>query len=105
MKSDPMPQQLPASAQSILPSAIRYSPFAIFIILLAVSWQRWTSVIADSGRELDLPLRLLNGEWLYRDVHYLYPPLSPYFNALLYRVFGPHLNVLQISGVVGSLLL
>lgn len=73
--------------------------------MLAVSWQRWTSVIADSGRELDLPLRLLNGEWLYRDVHYLYPPLSPYFNALLYHVFGPHLSVLQISGVLCAVLL
>ena len=73
--------------------------------MLIASWQRWSSVIADSGRELDLPLRLLNGEWLYRDVHYLYPPLSPYFNALLYRVFGPHLSVLQISGVLCALLL
>ena len=86
-------------------SVARLLPAVIFLSLLAVSWQRWTSVIADSGRELDLPLRLLNGEWLYRDVHYLYPPLSPYFNALLYRVFGAHLGVLQASGVVCLLLL
>jgi 4-amino-4-deoxy-L-arabinose transferase-like glycosyltransferase len=82
-------------------SAIR----ALFAALLAVSWQRWTSVIADSGRELDLPLRLLRGEALYRDVHYLYPPFSPYFNALLYRLFGTHLSVLQISGALCSLAL
>lgn len=107
MKSDPMPQQLPARARSqgIFQSAIHHSPSVIFLILLAASWQRWSSVIADSGRELDLPLRLLNGEWLYRDVHYLYPPLSPYFNALLYRVLGPHLSVLQISGILCALLL
>ncbi len=102
-----MPQQLSAiaRAQKVLQSAIRNPQSAIFFLMLAVSWQRWSSVIADSGRELDLPLRLLNGEWLYRDVHYLYPPLSPYFNALLYRVFGPHLGVLQSSGVLFSLLL
>jgi len=71
-----------------------------FIFMLIVSWRRWTSPIIDSGRELDLPLRLLRGELLYRDVHYLYPPLSPYLNALLYRLFGAHLDVLLASGVV-----
>jgi 4-amino-4-deoxy-L-arabinose transferase-like glycosyltransferase len=111
MKSDPIPQQLPTSARSpgVFQSAIRFHynwpQSAIFLLMLIASWQRWSSVIADSGRELDLPLRLLNGEWLYRDVHYLYPPLSPYFNALLYRVFGPHMSVLQISGVLCALLL
>lgn len=102
-----MPQQFPARARSqrMLPFALRHPPSAIFLLMLAVSWRRWSSVIADSGRESDLPLRLLNGEWLYRDVHYLYPPLSPYFNALLYRVFGAHLSVLQVSGMLGSLLL
>lgn len=105
----PLQPSANARAQNWLQSAIRFlyhrPQSAIFLIMLIVSWQRWSSVIADSGRELDLPLRLLNGEWLYRDVHYLYPPLSPYFNALLYRVFGPHLSVLQISGVLCALLL
>ncbi len=104
MNPDPKPQsaiRIPHSAFAV----IRHPHSAIFLLMLIVSWQRWSSVIADSGRELDLPLRLLRGEWLYRDVHYLYPPLSPYFNALLYRVFGPHLSVLQVSGVLCSLLL
>ena len=52
-----------------------------------------------------LPLRLLNGEMLYRDVHYLYPPFSPYFNAFLYRIFGVHLDTLIVSGIVFSMLL
>ena len=54
---------------------------------------------------MDLPLRLMNGEWLYRDVHYLYPPFSPYFNALLYRIFGARLGVLQAGGLVCSILI
>ncbi len=86
-----------------LQSVIR-SPQSVIIIVFAlmtlVSWRRWTSPIADSGREMDLPLRLLRGELLYRDVHYLYPPLSPYFNSLLYRICGVHLNVLLVSGFV-----
>ena len=73
--------------------------------MLAVSWRRWTSPIADSGREMDLPLRLMNGEMLYRDAHYIYPPFSPYFNSLLYRIFGAHLDVLQASGIVCAVLI
>jgi 4-amino-4-deoxy-L-arabinose transferase-like glycosyltransferase len=112
MKSDSLPQQDSAAIRQP-PAVFRPQSFrnpqllllVLFTVLLAVSWQRWTSVIADSGRELDLPLRLLRGEALYRDVHFLYPPFSPYFNALLYRLFGPHLGVLQISGALCSLLL
>jgi len=73
--------------------------------MLAASWRRWTSPIADSGREMDLPLRLLSGELLYRDAHYIYPPFSPYFNSLLYRIFGAHLDVLQASGIVCAVLI
>lgn len=72
----------------------------VFVVMLGVSWRRWTSPIADSGREMDLPLRLLQGEWLYRDVHHIYPPLAPYLNALLYRIFGAHLDVLHAAGIV-----
>jgi hypothetical protein len=50
-------------------------------------------------------LRLLEGELLYRDVHYLYPPLAPYFNALLYRIFGVHLDVLHAAGVLCSIII
>ncbi|QQS48873.1 MAG: glycosyltransferase family 39 protein [Acidobacteriota bacterium] len=80
-------------------------PVTLFLLLLAASWRRWTSPIADSGREMDLPLRMLEGEWLYRDVHYLYPPFAPYFNSLLYRLFGAHLDVLLGAGMVCSALL
>jgi 4-amino-4-deoxy-L-arabinose transferase-like glycosyltransferase len=90
-----------------LQSAIRNPQSAIFIVfaaMLIVSWRRWTSPIADSGREMDLPLRLAGGELLYRDVHYIYPPFSPYFNSLLYRIFGAHLDVLLASGIVCAIL-
>src|SRR5262245_16343634 len=77
----------------------------VFAAMLAVSWRRWISPVADSGREMDLPLRLMNGELLYRDDHYLYPPLSPYLNSLLYRIFGAHLDVLQASGAICAVLI
>jgi len=78
---------------------------AVFAAMLAVSWRRWISLGADSGREMDLPLRLLNGELLYRDVYYLYPPFSPYFHSSLYRIFGPSLDVLQTGGALCAALI
>jgi 4-amino-4-deoxy-L-arabinose transferase-like glycosyltransferase len=78
---------------------------AVFAAMLAVSWRRWISLGADSGREMDLPLRLLNGELLYRDVYYLYPPFSPYFHSSLYRIFGASLDVLQVSGALCAALI
>src|SRR5688572_6654889 len=76
-----------------------------FAVMLIASWQRWTSLIVDIGRETDLPFRILNGEMLYRDVHYIYPPLSPYFNAFLFKVFGEHLDTLSYSGIFFAMLL
>lgn len=78
---------------------------ATFAAMLAGSWNRWTSLIVDIGRETDLPLRLMDGEVLYRDVHFIYPPFGPYFNAALYYVFGPHLNTLIFAGIVSSAVL
>jgi hypothetical protein len=99
---------LKSSLIAPLQSAIRNPQSAIvwvFAAMLLVSWRRWTSPIADSGREMDLPLRLMNGELLYCDAHYIYPPFSPYFNSLLYRVFGAHLDVLQASGIMCAALI
>ena len=88
------------NSRFLSPAAITIS----FVALLVFSWRRWASAIADSGREMDLPLRLLEGDALYRDVFYMYPPLSPYFNSLLYSIFGARLEVLQVSGVLFSVL-
>ncbi|MEO7658865.1 MAG: glycosyltransferase family 39 protein [Pyrinomonadaceae bacterium] len=77
-------------------------PMLMFFAMLFVSWRRWTSLIVDIGRETDLPLRLLNGEILYRDIHYTYTPFSPYFNAGLYWLFGIHIDTLAASGIVFS---
>ncbi len=77
----------------------------VFAIMCAVSWQKWASGCIDSGREMNLPLRLLNGESLYTQAYYLYGPLAPHLNALLFRIFDAHLNVLYIAGILSSLLL
>ncbi len=63
-----------------------------------MSWREWGDLCVDTGRELDLPRRLAEGQLLYRDARYYYGPLPPYVNALLYRVFGVHLDVLVWAG-------
>jgi hypothetical protein len=86
-------------------------PYAVLILILlfaivsAISWQTWANPVIDGGREMNMPLRLLHGETIYSQVYYLYGPLAPYFNALLFKIFGIHLNVLYAAGLAGALLL
>jgi hypothetical protein len=77
----------------------------LFALLLLASWQRWTQPLLDHGREMNLPARILAGEQLYKDVQFLYGPFAPYFNALLYWLFGVHLAVLHAAGVLCTALI
>jgi 4-amino-4-deoxy-L-arabinose transferase-like glycosyltransferase len=54
---------------------------------------------------MNQPLRLARGEMLYSDVRHIYGPLSPYVNALLYRIFGPSLTVLYADGIFTAILI
>jgi len=65
-----------------------------------MTWNRWGDVIIDCGRELDAPRQIVAGRMLYRDIRYPYGPAAPYFNALLYRLFGIHVNVLTRAGLI-----
>ncbi|HEU5258769.1 MAG TPA: hypothetical protein VFU28_22430, partial [Vicinamibacterales bacterium] len=73
---------------------------ALFVFMLLVTWNRWTHPIIDHGREMNVPARILSGERLYIDIMYYYGPFAPYFNALLYQMFGTHLKTLHASGIV-----
>lgn len=56
-------------------------PFAVFLLLAAVSWNRWIEPYVDTGRELMVPWRVAQGETLYRDVRFYYGPLAPWLAA------------------------
>ncbi len=77
----------------------------LFGIMSAASWERWANPIIDGGREMNTPLRLLQGEQIYSEVYYLYGPAAPFFNAFLYKIFGVHLRTLYAAGLAGGLLL
>jgi len=72
---------------------------ALFVVMLLATWHRWTHPIIDHGREMNVPARILAGERLYVDIMYYYGPFAPYFNALLYWLFGTHLRTLHASGI------
>ena len=76
---------------------------ASFAIGLAASWERWANPVIDGGREMNQPLRLVQGEALYSDVRHIYGPFSPWLHAALYRAFGPSLTVLYADGIVSAI--
>lgn len=71
----------------------------VFVALAAWTWGTWPDVLVDFGRELYVPWRLVEGEQLYRDIAYFNGPLSPHWNALLFRVFGVGLATLVWSNL------
>jgi len=74
----------------------------LWAALFHKTWATWGSVSIDSGREMYVPVALAQGKMLYRDIAYPYPPLAPYFNALLFRLMGVHLEVLYWAGSLSA---
>jgi Dolichyl-phosphate-mannose-protein mannosyltransferase len=69
-------------------------------LYLSISWRKWCDPLIDFGDQLYTAWRLSEGAVLYRDVDLLYGPLSQYFNAAIFRLFGPGIMVLVTANVV-----
>src|SRR5262245_19376343 len=59
-----------------------------FVFFAWRSWRTWPDLLIDFGNELYVPWRITEGEHLYRDIAFTMGPLSQYFHALLFRLFG-----------------
>ena len=66
------------------------------------TWRRWPDLLIDFGRELYVPWQLASGAVLYEDIAYFNGPLSAYWNALLFRWFGPSLLTLVVANLLSS---
>ncbi|MGN0014229.1 MAG: hypothetical protein ACI37T_02285 [Candidatus Gastranaerophilaceae bacterium] len=75
-----------------------------FIILYMFSVFTLNPAI-DTGRELYIPYRMLNGEVLYKDIFNIYGPLSYQLNTLAYKIFGVKIHSLRIFGILNLMLL
>jgi hypothetical protein len=73
---------------------------AVAIALAWYSWGHWGDLQIDCGRELYVPVDILRGKLLFRDIWYQYGPLPPYIQALAFAIFGIYLNVLFALGLI-----
>jgi 4-amino-4-deoxy-L-arabinose transferase-like glycosyltransferase len=70
-------------------------------IAAMVSWRKWPDLIVDFGLQLYIPWRLADGAVLYRDLFYMAGgPLSQYFHAALFKIFGTSLTTLICSNLL-----
>ena len=67
-----------------------------FLLLAAWTWARCADPQVDFGREIYVPWRLAEGDVLYRDVHSVFGPLSPYVNAAAFRLLGTSIRSLSL---------
>jgi len=62
-------------------------------------------VVGDLGRELYAPLRVLQGQIIYKDFFWLYGPWSIWVNALLYRLFSVNSQILYYQSLILGLVI
>ena len=72
---------------------------AVFLALLSWTWQTWADVLVDFGVQLYVPWQLNEGKVLYRDIAHYTGPLSIYYNALAFHLFGINLRVLEFANL------
>jgi hypothetical protein len=78
----------------------------LFVLLAAVTWRKWPDCFVDFGVQLYIPWRINEGAVLYRDLFYMSGgPLSQYFNALLFKVFGVSFSTLIWANLAFAALL
>lgn len=75
------------------------APAATGLLMLRLSWRRWPDLFVDFGRELYIPWQISQGAVLYKDLAYFHGPLSPYLNALLFKLFGTGLLTLALFNI------
>ena len=76
----------------------------VTLVMLLWTWNRCPELITDFGREAYVPWRISEGEVLYRDLNYFNGPLSPYFNATLFKLFGSSLMTLKFANAAIAVL-
>lgn len=70
-----------------------------FISLLLFTWNTWADPVIDFGREVYIPWQITQGQHLYKDLAYFNGPLSPYFNAMIFKMFGSNLHTIFITNI------
>lgn len=86
---------------SFLNIAFRTIPIVLTgVVMLLLSWRKWSDLIVDYGREAYVPWQLAKGGLLYKDIASFYGPLSSYVNSVLFRVFDTSIIAPQLFNVL-----
>lgn len=81
-------------------------PVAVaFATMAAMSWRRWGDILIDFGFQAYMPWQITQGRLLYRDGDWAFGPLSQYYHAALFELFGVSLTTLIVAslGLAGLL--
>ncbi len=73
---------------------------ALGIALALWTWGTWGDVQVDWGGEVYAAWRVSQGAALYRDVAYFTGPLSPWVNALWFKLFGVGIWTLYVANLL-----
>ena len=86
---------------------IKYILPLVLILAFAffVNYFKFGNILYDTGREFLVPLAVLDGKILIKDVFLSYFPLSYQINALFFKIFGSSLDTLRILGLISALLI
>ncbi len=76
--------------------------FGIIITIAVIGeilfFNRQGDFMVDVGREFYLSKEVAMGKLLYKDIFNIYGPLAYQINAVLFKIFGFHTNVLVVAG-------
>ncbi|MBQ9688395.1 glycosyltransferase family 39 protein [bacterium] len=75
----------------------------LLVVGFVLNFAHSGKLLEDCGREAFLPTVAFSPDFvMYKDIFNLYPPFSYQFNAILYGIFGEHLNTLYFAGLVNT---
>lgn len=77
----------------------------VFCLILPFFYMKQGLFLIDTGREYYVPLQMLDGNVLYKDIFNIYAPLSYQINSVIMSIFGQKLNVLYNVGILNSILI
>lgn len=64
----------------------------------------YSNLLTDFGREMIFPEAIVNGKVLYKDILCIYFPFAYQINALVFKLFGINLSVLEYFGLINAFL-
>lgn len=72
----------------------------VFLLLVAISWQKWGNPELDAGADLTAAELVANGFEPYGEVRYFYGPAGLYTLALAFKLLGTSLTVAFAFGLL-----